>query len=786
MPIFIELVLRMYLTLKSKLSMPTPVCTKFKFCMLSICLLLTGVLNASIVDSLAQSIDAAATSEQKLESILRLINTADKEVLPYIDKYKKEAFAICQSSHSNMCYDKIYNITIGQLILFGESKKAKSWIHEWQSMSESNGNKKAFVKSKYYLASILYDEGAHDLFLSHLQEAKSVLVDLPDEKELIYDIDVMLAIYYRDIGAYEKAAKYFKNSLAEVKSLDKPLLLSNVYNHLGRLYRKKSEYDSARIFYYEALDIAKSQKNLRQISSLNNNLGNIYHVEGSLELALTHYIESKNVKEKINYPKGICIAYHNIGAVRFDLHQYEEALIDFNKSLDLSYELNHKVMQIHNLLKIGNVYRLQSEIAKAIANHTKSLKISKEINSEQGLIESNIYLGEDYLAKKDFITAYKYFKRSLELAETNDRKNFISASLVFIAQSYMGLHESNDRSNASLDYKLASSSEIEDLLIRGVTIAEEIDSYSNIVVSLEALRKFYRTQGEYKKEADISNSYLAYRDSLYEKQSAIAIAELSTQYETKEKEKEIALLQKENELQQVKSQASKNRLIGFLIFILLASIGLLTAFYLNHKVKRVRQIENLRTKISSDLHDDVGSILSGLSMRAELLEMNSPESTKPELQLISKLGRNAMQHMRDAVWAMDARKDNMSDLIDRMREFAEETLGAKEINFDFVLNNLNLESKIRPDYRQNIYLIFKEAVANIVKHSNADEVKLNLYNEKGTFHMQIIDNGNTEAKTYKTTGLGTDNMKMRAKRIAANIMFKREMGYGVYIEVPAF
>lgn len=752
-----------------------------------LCICMQGWLYVSgnSLDSLSFLINSSQDQDSKLKNIILLLGTDDIKVLPLIERYKNEALQICKENNSEDCFNDIYNTIVSRLVLFGESKKARSYINEWLHHSEQTQNVVGIARSKIHEANLLYDEGAHDFFLSNLQAARSILIENDVENSIIHEIDNRLAVYHRDIGEYDKARTYYTSSLNGAIATRDTQLLTAVYSSLGRLYRKLSVYDTAKIYYNKSLDIALELNNLKNISGSYNNLGNIYHIEGSLEKALEYYIKSKNAKETINYPKGICIAYHNIGAVRLDLKQYKAALKDFNKSLEMSYSLDNKSLQVHNLLKIGNVYRSQDDIANAIENHKSAKKIATSINYEQGIIESHIFLGEDYLAKEDFSLAFDFLKKGLSLAELNNRKYFISGALVHIAECYMGLQELNEASENPTENNIASNIEIEDLLTRGVGIAKEIDSFENIITSLEALRKFYRTQSSYKKEAEISETYLTYRDSLYKKQSANAIAEWSTKYETKEKEKEIALLQKENEVQQLKSQANRNRFVGIVIFLLLASIAFLTTFYLNHKVKRAKQIESLRTKISSDLHDDVGSILSGLSMQAELLEMSLPEAEKPKLQSLAKLGRTAMHHMRDAVWAMDARKDTMNDLIDRMNEFAHETLGVKGIEYEFKLGNINAEKKIRPDHRQNIYLIYKEAITNILKHSNATMVKLNILNEKGSFRMQIIDNGIVETKTYKTTGLGTDNMKMRAKRIDAIITFTRDQGFGVHVEIPA-
>jgi len=751
----------------------------------SIGFLTTSNVNANSLDSLLNIIDSSNIDQYGPELVLEILNESGHDTELLLKEFKTKALTICQNIEIDNCNNRFYTNMLNRLIDNGKDEITSKFIAEWKLWAEENGDLTGLAFSIYFSGLLKLNLENPEGFISDLLTARKRFMEINPSQRIIYEIDNRLAIYYRDIGDFGRATSFCESGMQGAIQIKDSLLLASLYNNAGRLYRKKSVYDSARYFYVKSLQINKALGSKRGIVSASNNLGNIYHIEGSLEKALASYIESKEIKEELNYTRGICISYHNIAAVRFDLKQYDLALKDFEKSLQMSIDIGHKPMQVHNVLKMGNVYRELGDINKAIENHEIANEVSEEINFEQGLIESLRFLGEDYLAKNSFRIAFEYFKNSLELAEKNNRRDFISSSLVNIAQCYMGFQESNSvELNGSLK-KFSPDIEIEEMLLRGARIADEIDSYENKITSLEALRKFYRTKGDYKREAEISEEYLIYRDSLYEKQSAQAIAEWSTKYETTEKEKEIALLQKENELQQVITQTNRNKFIGILTFVFLGSLAFIIILFYRHKAKRIKQIQNLRTKISSDLHDDVGSILAGLSMQAELLEISLPEADKPKLQLISKLGRTAMRHMRDAVWAMDARKDSMGDLIDRMREVAAESLGAKEISYDFDIVNVKLDKKIRPDYRQNIYLIFKEALTNIIKHSNATDVKLNLLNDKDSFQMQIIDNGIVETKTYKTTGLGMDNMKMRAKRIAAKIDFKRENGFGVYISMPS-
>ncbi|MEM1320043.1 MAG: triple tyrosine motif-containing protein [Bacteroidota bacterium] len=218
-------------------------------------------------------------------------------------------------------------------------------------------------------------------------------------------------------------------------------------------------------------------------------------------------------------------------------------------------------------------------------------------------------------------------------------------------------------------------------------------------------------------------------------------------------------------------------------FYLLCLIAISAIIYgwFQYRLQQAIKLERMRVKISSDLHDDVGTLLSGLAMQSELLELTARQDDKPKLQRISEMSRNAMSRMRDTVWAIDARKDKFENLLDRMREHAEETLTPIDIRYSIRSNSVNLKKNIPSNIRQNLYLIYKEAITNIAKHSNANHVDILLDNNARSFQMGIHDNGQVKEKTYKTTGLGMSNMEMRAEQIGASLEVKREDGFRVFL-----
>ncbi len=218
----------------------------------------------------------------------------------------------------------------------------------------------------------------------------------------------------------------------------------------------------------------------------------------------------------------------------------------------------------------------------------------------------------------------------------------------------------------------------------------------------------------------------------------------------------------------------------YLLCLVLVSAILYAIF--QYRLEQALKVERLRVKISSDLHDDVGGMLSGLAMQTELLELTASEETKPKLARVAEMSRSAMSRMRDTVWAIDARKDTLADLIDRMREHAEETLAPRNIQYGININRLELDSVLTTDVRQSLYLIYKEAITNVAKHSDGDTVNVDLAEDQTGFSMSIHDNGTVPKKDYKTTGAGLSNMKMRADSITATLTVTSGDGYRVLLQ----
>ncbi len=226
----------------------------------------------------------------------------------------------------------------------------------------------------------------------------------------------------------------------------------------------------------------------------------------------------------------------------------------------------------------------------------------------------------------------------------------------------------------------------------------------------------------------------------------------------------------------------------FILLVLLGIVGIIFAVF-KYQLEQQLQVERFRTKLSSDLHDEVSGLLSGIAMQTDVLQMLVKDDiSQKRIKAIGEVSRKAMSKMNDVIWSIDSRKDKVEDLVNRMQEHADDILGPLNIHYDLHINNIELNQKIPVGIRQDIYFIYKESINNVAKHSNATRVNIELGNEGGNFELIIKDNGDGNGKLKKThkKGQGISNLKMRANRIQANLQIKHERGYTVQLKMRKF
>lgn len=216
----------------------------------------------------------------------------------------------------------------------------------------------------------------------------------------------------------------------------------------------------------------------------------------------------------------------------------------------------------------------------------------------------------------------------------------------------------------------------------------------------------------------------------------------------------------------------------------IAIVSLIAFLIYRNRYRRMLEIERVRTRIATDLHDDVGSSLSKISILSEVLAHSNNEieiEEKASLLTIADTSREVVSSMSDMVWSINPNRDNLKDTIQRIRQFASEVLSAKDIQFTIDAPKDDKEIKLDVDLRRQLYLVFKESINNAVKHSNCTKVEIELKRKTDGLFLRVSDNGNGFEINGSNYGNGLGNMKKRAEEIGGNFEINSEIGKGTVI-----
>jgi signal transduction histidine kinase len=225
-------------------------------------------------------------------------------------------------------------------------------------------------------------------------------------------------------------------------------------------------------------------------------------------------------------------------------------------------------------------------------------------------------------------------------------------------------------------------------------------------------------------------------------------------------------------------------------FVSLAAmlVGLAAYRFYRYRVARLIELERVRTRIATDLHDDIGSNLSRIAILSEVATQQVDKADAPviePLSLIAATSRELVDAMSDIVWAINPDKDHIGDLAQRMRRFASDVFTARNIAFHFLAPSAEAFLKVSADVRRQVFLIFKESVNNAVRHSACTEVNIALRLEGSWLSLTFEDNGKGFDAACVSDGNGLTNMASRAKSLGGTLKIVSNAGAGTAVTLKA-
>ncbi len=220
---------------------------------------------------------------------------------------------------------------------------------------------------------------------------------------------------------------------------------------------------------------------------------------------------------------------------------------------------------------------------------------------------------------------------------------------------------------------------------------------------------------------------------------------------------------------------------------LLGGLVLALFIFAQGKVRRRKDLEALRQRISSDLHDDIGSNLSSIALMAELgkTETGNPHLIVEEFTEIKFTADKTIESMRDIVWLIRPGEETWKQMMTRFRETAAKLLRAHD--YSFVESGQMHDDRLPLEFKRDVFLIYKEVLNNIVRHAEAHKVSIEVETNRGKLDLTIKDDGKGFDSLHRNfrEGNGLRNLRMRAQAIGAKLKVKSTPNQGTIVHLTA-
>ncbi len=399
-----------------------------------------------------------------------------------------------------------------------------------------------FSKSFKYFAGILI---IAVLFVDHLSSQPKSIDQLKNELELAESRQDQVSVYKNLISRYMRIntdsmyyfAKEFLN-LAESSGEDS--LLIEAYYNMGRYYAVKGESDQAINYLEKTYDLKDAEDSKDFLGQVVGMMGYVYYFNQQYETAIEFYKEAISYFEQSDSKRSLSIAISTLGSIYFQKGDFSSAKSQYQSSLKIKEELGDSLLMSTDITNLGLIYQREEKLDSALIYANKALEIDKSMNNRSGMADIYGDMSSIYRTQRDYQSAIEYANKSLELSK-------------------------------------------------------EVNSFPLIRDAYEVQSKVYEQSGDYENALLSYINFKAYSDSVVNIQTRNELAEAQTRYETEKKDREIELLEAENN--------TKNLQVLIIVLIAVFGIGFISITYWQTSKRKAREkkaeIESVQKELSN-------------------------------------------------------------------------------------------------------------------------------------------------------------------------------------------
>ncbi len=555
--------------------------------------------------------------------------------------------------------------------------------------------------------------------------------------------------YTKADSLYEEVIKLGKNTSKD--TLSNLCKVRKVYV-LQSLDKWEEAYQ---MLHKQLIEIQQVKDTTAWISVLNA-LGLQHEHHYLQDSALFYYKKALKLAEKSNDEYQYAYLLNNIGLLKYQGQHHSQAEQDFKESYQKAIKIKHIRLQLHALNNLGITYIAQRKLDSAIFYLEIFAKTSKKYNyiRETGIAYHN--LARCYQEKGQYNEALRCFDSSAALIKLLPEKIYSIRPF----NGYASVYQTMGRHKEAILYaekalKLCENTNyIEDLILAHQTLA----------LSHEALKNYEKALHHYKE-------FKRFSDSLQTLNRQKLIAEYQAQYQVEKKEKEIQKLEKQRQVQRFKNHVALLS-ISFLAILLVISIYV---YYSRQKRKSKEQyaqkltlsIEEERSRIAKELHDEVGQILSAVKNKIHLYSKENSQLNDTESQLSDAIEQ--IRTIAQTLYPPYLRKVNFEKAIETLLQRIKEN---SQLFYTLEITVENLETWLSENSKLHLYRIIQECLNNTLKHAEANAVKITIEQKQDKLYLVYQDNGKGIQQKSQLNGMGMLSIQERVRILKGNMELK--------------
>lgn len=479
---------------------------------------------------------------------------------------------------------------------------------------------------------------------------------------------------------------------------------------------------------------------------------------GDYPKELEYAFRALALSKKLNQPRMTGFANGMMSEYYYNLGEYETSLKHWRHVV----RIIEKWFPYEEYVSWGNLSRIYGAMDLPDSAMVYARKALDKIREGQGMNQywhprqlalTYLCMADAFAGKSIYDSALIYYRSSLSLSENNEWEIHLIDNYNGIASVYRatnGLDSAEWYAKKVLSAKIAGSYPASTL--KAANLLADVYELKNIP---DSALKYVKVSG-------------AMKENLFNREKIMAMQDIH--YREQEKERELA---------ESKSRLRERFIMITLLVVFIAALVIVVVVLRN---SRQKHLQRMRNSIADDLHDDIGSTLSSINIMGELARRKAPEASVL-LDSISESTISMQENMSDIVWAIKTENDRFENVLRRMNAFASEVLDAKGVGLNFSCDAALASSRLSMKQRKNMYLFFKEAINNAVRHANANEVSVSIVKKWHQLEMVIDDDGKGFDVEQAYRGNGMTTLRRRAEELGGTINIQSRLGEGTSVQL---